>query len=198
MKNTKTTLSISAAFLAGSVLLAGCATAGTEHTGTDHAAGTEASRQAPVEAHNSADTMFAQMMIPHHEQAVEMSEIMLDKASVSPELAKLATQIKDAQAPEISLMESWLTAWGESRTVDHGMAMDGMLGEAELDSLKSARGGQSEELFLQQMIEHHLGATKMAEEALASGKNSKVLDLSRAIITTQNAEISHMREMLKK
>ncbi|MFL4473673.1 DUF305 domain-containing protein [Paeniglutamicibacter sp. MACA_103] len=198
MKNSKTTSSISAAFLAGSLLLAGCAPAATEHTGTDHAAGKEASRQAPDEHHNSADTMFAQMMIPHHEQAVEMSEIMLDKDSLSPELAKLATEIKQAQAPEISLMESWLAAWGEPRTIGHDMEMDGMLGTAELDALKSSRGSKAEELFLQQMIEHHLGATKMAEEALASGKDPKVLELSGDIISTQNAEISQMREMLKK
>lgn len=198
MKNTTTTLSISAALMAGSLLLAGCTPAGMDHAGGDHASGMEASPQATSQAHNSADTMFAQMMIPHHEQAVEMSEIMMDKDMLSPELESLATEIKDAQAPEIALMESWLTTWGEPRTRGHEMEMDGMLGAAELESLKSASGSQAEELFLQQMIEHHLGATKMAEEVLASGKDPKVLELSREIISAQNAEISQMREMLKK
>ena len=198
MKNTKTTLSISAALLAGSLLMAGCAPAGTEHAGTDHGAGMGASQQAEAETHNSADTMFAQMMIPHHEQAVQMSEILLDKDPLSPDLAKLATEIKEAQAPEISLMDSWLAAWGEPRAVGHDMEMEGMLGAAEIDSLESARGTRAEELFLRRMIEHHLGATKMAEEALASGKDPKVLDLSREIISAQNAEIGLMREMLKR
>ena len=71
---------------------------------------------------NDADVMFAQMMIPHHEQAVEMSEIALDPASgASAAIQDLAIRIRDAQDPEIALMKSFLTAWGASVTPEDGV-----------------------------------------------------------------------------
>ena len=193
MKKNKTTLMLSAAVVAGTLALAGCSAPATVPGGN-----TTAGQQASGNEHNGADAMFAQTMIPHHEQAVLMSEIMLEKSNLSPEAVRLVTDIKNAQAPEIKLMESWLEGWGEPREMGHTMAMDGMLGEEDLKALAGAQGAAAEELFLNQMIGHHLGATKMAQDALKNGKDPRVLELSRKIIADQNAEIAHMRDMLKK
>ncbi|MFJ6418417.1 DUF305 domain-containing protein [Paeniglutamicibacter sp. NPDC091659] len=193
MKKNKTTLMLSAAIVAGAVVLAGCSAPAPVPGGN-----TTAGQQTPGNMHNGADAMFAQMMIPHHEQAVLMSETMLEKKSLGTEMVKLATDIKNAQAPEIKLMETWLEGWGEPRELGHTMAMEGMLGDEDLQALASAQGRAAEELFLNQMIGHHLGATKMAEAALKNGKDPRVLELGRKIIADQNAEIAHMREMLKK
>ncbi len=40
---------------------------------------------------NDADEMFVQMMRPHHEQAIEMSDMLLAKTGISPEVTALAT-----------------------------------------------------------------------------------------------------------
>lgn len=193
MKKYKRNLVLSAAVVAGALALAGCSS-----PASSPAAGSTTSEAASVNEHNGADTMFAQMMIPHHEQAVQMSETMLEKSGLSSAAVELATGIKIAQAPEIMLMESWLEGWGEPRHMGHDMAMDGMLGEEDLKALAGAQGAAAEELFLKQMIEHHLGATKMAEDVLKNGKDSKVLDLGRKVIADQNAEIAAMRTMLGK
>ena len=193
LKKNKTTLMLSAAAVTGTLMLAGCSVPvpapGGSATTVEQPAGNE---------HNGADAMFAQMMIPHHEQAVLMSETMLEKKNLGTETVKLATDIRNAQAPEIKLMETWLEGWGEPRELGHTMAMEGMLGDEDLQALASSQGRAAEELFLNQMIGHHLGATKMAEDALKNGKDPRVLELGRKIIADQNAEIAHMRDMLKK
>ena len=193
LKKNKRTLVLSAAVVAGALALAGCSS-----PAPSPAAGSTGSEVTSASEHNGADVMFAQMMIPHHEQAVQMSETMLEKSGLSPEAVELATGIKNAQVPEIKLMESWLEGWGEPRQMGHDMAMDGMLGEEDLKALAGAQGAAAEGLFLNQMIEHHLGATKMAEEVLKNGKDPKVLDLGRKVIADQNAEIAAMRTMLGK
>ena len=142
--------------------------------------------------------MFAQMMIPHHEQAVVMSEAMLAKKGISAEVTTLATQIKNAQQPEIDQMKNWLKAWGAS---DHGnhsghTGMDGMLTPAELDALRTAQGAEAEKLFLTGMVKHHEGAVAMAKQVRADGSAPAVRTLADAIISSQQAEIDQMKKLL--
>lgn len=149
-------------------------------------------------AANAADVMFTQMMIPHHEQAVVMSEAMLAKKDISAEVTTLATQIKNAQQPEIDQMKNWLNAWGAS---DHGnhsghTGMDGMLTPAELDALRTAQGAEAEKLFLTGMIKHHEGAVAMAKQVRADGSAPAVRTLADAIISSQQAEIDQMKKLL--
>ena len=180
--------------LAAVLAFTGCAGGGTGggmgHDG--HGTSADASTEA-----NAADVMFAQMMIPHHEQALEMSAIVLAKDGVDPEVAELAEQIAAAQGPEIDQLEAWLDEWGAPRMPgDHDMGMNGMLTDAELDELEAADGASGSDLFLEQMIEHHEGAIDMAEAHQESGEHEGALELSAAIIETQAGEIERMRELL--
>src|SRR5262245_12367055 len=84
-----------------------------EHAGHAMTASASATSSAPgAQAHNDADVTFAQHMIPHHQQAVEMSDIVLGKQGIDPRVTELANQIKAAQGPEIDEMQQWLTEWG--------------------------------------------------------------------------------------
>lgn len=143
--------------------------------------------------------MFAQMMIPHHEQAVVMSSMMLDKEDLDPRVTELAREIKAAQGPEIQQMEDWLEAWNEPRAPleGHSMTMDGMLGEDQLAALEQARGPEAARLFLTGMIAHHEGAVEMAEEEIAAGKDAGAVELAETIAATQNAEIARMQALLQ-
>jgi len=143
---------------------------------------------------SSDDLMFAQMMIPHHEQAVVMSELALTK-SANPEILALATSIRDAQAPEIELMQSWLKGSDSSAHGDHDMPMSGMLDDQQLATLKSAKGGEFDRLFLEGMIGHHQGALTMLD-IVRTSKNEAVQTLSREISRTQSAEIKLMKSYL--
>lgn len=148
--------------------------------------------------HNDADVMFAAMMVPHHAQAIEMSDLILAKSGVDPQVADLATRIKGAQGPEIAQMNGWLAGWGASMGgMDHGGHDDGMMSEAEMGALQqSTDGAQAGNLFLTGMIKHHEGAVRMAQTELADGENPDAKQLAEAIITAQQAEITKMQELL--
>jgi uncharacterized protein (DUF305 family) len=143
-----------------------------------------------------ADIMFAQMMIPHHQQAVDMSELAIEKTT-DTDVRSLAEEIRDAQAPEIELMESWLAEAGSRMSMGQGMdmGMGGMLSEDEMTALENATGAEFDRLYLEGMIEHHQGAIQMTQMILNS-KNPEVKALGEAIVTSQTAEIERMEEML--
>jgi uncharacterized protein (DUF305 family) len=154
---------------------------------------------------NAADVMFVDMMIPHHEQAIEMADIVLAKDDIDSAVVELATDIKAAQGPEIDLMESWLAGWGlPSMAGTGGMGDgghdghggDGMMSDDDMEALADAEGTEASRLFLEQMIEHHEGAIEMAQYLLDDGENTEVRRLGEAIITAQEAEIELMRELL--
>lgn len=196
---------VSAAALAAAILLAGCGAdtsapdsgpaAESNMPGMDHHDNADSTDAAD---HNGADTMFAQMMLPHHEQAILMSDMMLAKDGLDPRIEELATKIKAAQGPEIQKMDDWLAAWGEPRAMEgHAMEMDGMLSEEDLATLDQAQGTEATKLFLTQMIEHHKGAVKMAEDEIGGGSNPDAVELAEAIVADQNREIAEMQDLLQ-
>ena len=150
---------------------------------------------------SAADVMFAQMMIPHHQQAVEMSTLAETRAS-SPEIKQLAAEIKGAQQPEIDQMTAWLEEWGmpvmsgmDAMGEHGGHGMSGMLTDEQLQQLADAQGPEFDRLFAEFMILHHEGAIDMAED-VADSKDPRVAALAAAIITTQAEEIAQMRAFL--
>ena len=148
---------------------------------------------------NDADVMFAQMMIPHHQQAIAMSDIALDPNSqASAAIIALATQIKGAQDPEISQMKNLLTDWGKSMemgSMAHSSMMSGMLSLEEMDTLGQLKGAEFDKAWAKGMIAHHEGAIAMANEVLANGKNSEILALANAVVSGQSAEIKTLKPL---
>ena len=148
---------------------------------------------------NDADVMFAQMMIPHHEQAIEMSDIALDpNTGASAAVIALATQIKGAQDPEISQMKNLLTTWGmpmEMGSMDHSSMMDGMLSLEDMDSLGQLKGAEFDKAWAKGMIAHHEGAIAMANDVLANGTNSEILALANAVVSGQSTEIEILKPL---
>lgn len=138
------------------------------------------------------DQMFAAMMIPHHQQAIDMSDLAFTRSS-NPDVIALATQIKAEQAPEIKEMKTWLE--GAPHMSHSGMTMGGMLSQSEIDQLKLAKGVEFDRLFLQGMIAHHEGAIEMAQDILDS-KNPKVRQFGTNVIKVQSAEIAKMKDLL--
>ncbi|WP_082600447.1 DUF305 domain-containing protein [Agromyces sp. Root81] len=183
--------------VAGVFALAGCAAGADGASGSGHDGHAMTETAAPASAGTAADVMFAQMMIPHHEQALEMSGIVLAKDGLDPEVAALAGEIQAAQGPEIAQLEAWLEEWDAPREMPGGgHGMSGMLSDDELAALEAADAASASQLFLEQMIEHHEGAVDMAEEQLASGSHEGAIEMAEAIIATQTAEIERMEALL--
>lgn len=159
----------------------------------------------PVAAeHNAADVAFAQGMIPHHNQAIEMSRLAPTRAA-SQEVKDLAVKIEQAQAPELNQMNGMLAAWGAPAPqpgstsmagMPMGGMMPGMMGEGQMQQLSSASGAAFDRAFLQMMIEHHTGAIQMAQTELAQGQSPQAKQLAQAIINDQQSEILQMQVLL--
>ena len=142
--------------------------------------------------YSAEDINFAEMMIPHHEQAIVLADIALTNSS-SEDILVLAQEIKAAQSPEIELMKSWT---GVSTSTHMGHMMDGMLSESQIQELRDSEGATFDRLFLEGMIAHHEGAIKMAQKVTGS-ENKEVAALATAIIEAQEKEIAFMRELIK-
>jgi uncharacterized protein (DUF305 family) len=174
----------------------------TSGSGTDHGAMTPTTSAAPAPANaafNDADVTFAQMMIPHHQQAVEMAA-MADGRASSGAVKDLAAKIKAAQQPEIDTMNQWLTGWGKPTAAPeagHGDAGHGMMSDADMAKMMDAKGADFDKQFLTMMIAHHEGAITMAKDETAKGSNAEAKALAEKIITDQQAEITTMQGMLK-
>lgn len=161
------------------------------------------------QAHNDADVTFAQGMIPHHQQAVEMSDMLLGKQGIDPAVMTLANEIKAAQGPEIEKMRGWLSDWKVSTPSSEMPAMSempghdmssmgggGMMSEQDMAALQNAQGVAASKLFLTQMIEHHKGAIAMARTEVDSGQFPAATEMARSIIASQQQEIDSMESML--
>lgn len=141
--------------------------------------------------------MFAEMMIPHHQQAVDMSDLALKKSS-NPRILDLAQRIKSAQSSEIIQMQSWLGGKeANSMMTDHsGHSMGGMLTEEEFSKLESSFGVTFDTLFLEGMIAHHEGALDMAR-MIKDTTTQEVNSFGLNVVEVQSEEIREMREILE-
>ena len=143
-----------------------------------------------LKKHNKEDVSFVQAMIPHHEQAIHMVELVLEHGN-SPDVRKLATTIKVKQEEELKTMEHLLHEW-HMKKEEHGPKHPGMLSEEKLKELEETEGVEFDKLFLELMIEHHEGAIHLAEEAEHKGENEEVEKLAAEIKRGQEHEIEKM------
>ena len=182
------------------VTLAAC---GSGESSSANTAAPDSSGSAASVELNAADIEFAQGMISHHEQAIEMAEIALDpKVGAGPAVIDLATRIKGAQDPEVTLMTGWLTAAGQPVAMDatagHDMSsMDGMMTADQMDALAAMTGAAFDQVWLRMMIAHHEGAVSQSQTVKANGSNADVLALADTIIKAQQAEITEMQALLQ-
>lgn len=166
---------------------------GSMPSGGDAAGSTSAGTAAGADA----DVVFAQMMIPHHEQAVEMASMAIANDTASEEVKALARRIEAAQDPEIQTMRGWLRTWGAVESagpMHHGSG--GMMTDEDMASLEGATGAEFDRMWLTMMIEHHRGAVDMAQDVLATTADADVEELATAVVESQEKEIATMRGML--
>ncbi len=168
------------------------------HFGMNHSSMMDSDEKADSSNLTGADIMFLQMMIPHHQQAVDISNLALTK-SKDAELLALATAIRDGQADEIFQMKQWLADAGASLDMGHSMgdSMGGMLNEQQLAALKNASGSTFDRLWLEGMTGHHDGALHMTQ-MIEDASNPTIKKFGQDIVALQTAQIEQMKEMLKR
>ncbi|CAL9439176.1 hypothetical protein SUDANB121_02222 [Nocardiopsis dassonvillei] len=160
-----------------------------------------------------ADAGFLRDMSVHHNQAVDMSMIILEK-SEDPELRTVATDMARTQQAQVGRMQGWLLAWdlplrapnapmawmaGHEHGGEGGGApesMPGLATEEQLAELGEAEGVDAEIVFLELMIAHHLGGIEMARAEVDLGREEMVVDFAEGMIEAQGAEVDLMERML--
>ena len=149
--------------------------------------------------HNAADVTFAQKMIPHHQQALDMAA-MVPSRTTNGKLVVMAKHIALDQQAQIETLQGLLQQWGEPAAADHmghdGMGMDGMVDAATMDRLPTLKGAEFDNLWLESMISHHQGAVAMSEPEVAQGKNPTAVKMAKIIVEWQRFEIGQMHAML--
>jgi uncharacterized protein (DUF305 family) len=197
-------LGIGAAAIAA--LVVGCSSSdtGASHEMDETSTSAESTGSTDQAEHNDQDITFAQGMIPHHQQAIDMAEMAAEKAS-SAEVKDLASRIQAAQDPEIQQLTDMLEKWGapteptmtgesDMPGMDHGdMSGEGMMTDEEMQQLEGATGAEFDRMWVQMMIKHHQGAVDMAKTELEQGSNAEAKDLAQKIIDAQEAEIKEMQ-----
>jgi len=147
--------------------------------------------------YTGADVMFLQMMIPHHQQAIDISNIAL-KTSKDSELLALANAIIKAQTAEIVQMQSWLNDANVNPGMGHSMeGMGGMLTESELSTLNSLSGSKFDAYWLRGMITHHKGALHMVT-MIRDSNRPEFRNFGKEIVSVQTVEIEQMEKMLSR
>ena len=152
--------------------------------------------------YTASDARFMRDMIPHHQQALEMSRLAPDRTN-SPKLLEIAGKIEAAQGDEIAFMEQWLTSRGESLDRSHAHAdhhtMKGMATEGQMAALASATGVEFDRQFLSLMIAHHEGAIDMVEalmEQPGSAYDPTLFEFTTDVSNDQSKEIELMHGLL--
>ncbi|MFB7512094.1 DUF305 domain-containing protein [Streptomyces sp. NPDC056144] len=207
--STKKKLALTGAVVAAGLLLSACGgndgsdggMSGMDHGGTSTTSSVSASPSTTgaVTSFNDADVMFAQMMIPHHQQALEMAELA-DGRAQDPQVKKIVAAIEKAQDPEILKMKAWLKGWGRPDTAQggsgsgHGMA--GMMSGQDMKELAATRGKAFDRKFAELMIAHHEGAVTMAENERKNGLDAGAKRLADDVVRTQSVEIAELRKIL--
>jgi uncharacterized protein (DUF305 family) len=178
-----------AAAAAAGGLLAGCGSKTTTSPATPPPPAVSSTPVTEQQQHNQADVVFLQNMIPHHAQAITMSQMARTQAS-SSQVKDLAARIESEQGAQTQQMSELLTAWGAPTP-----ATTGGIGHGQTPGMTSSAG--LDRLFLQMMIVHHQDAITMSQTELTQGTNSATRNLAQQIISAQRAEISEMQTLLQ-
>ncbi|HEY5820408.1 MAG TPA: DUF305 domain-containing protein [Propionibacteriaceae bacterium] len=156
-------------------------------------------------AANDSDLHFAEIMPGHHDQAIEMSAMLLDKPGLSPTLTELAQRIQATHQSQYDAMTTWAGTWATDATashiedpdqdgVGHHGGQGGLMTEDQMKDLDLADTPSAQKLYLDGMIRHHQGALNIAEDEIKNGKNAEAVAGARSIADTHPAVITAMTD----
>ena len=173
------------AALAATLMLTGCAADSASHDSMNHS---------DTSTKMTAEAMFVVMMVPHHEQALEMVALA-EKNTKNTAILKLSEGIKNAQSAEVTQFKKYLD---DNGITSEPMAMEsGLLTDDEMKALGEATDAEFDALFLDGMIKHHQGAVDMATPVLES-TDAQVAKWAQGIFVSQKSEILVMQALQRR
>lgn len=188
---------LAAATLIAAGVLAGCSPSPDPATGTSaESMLSERTDSMPDEANNT-DVHFLGMMVPHHQQAIDMADVLLASDVQDPEVRDLAQRIRDGQQRENEQMATWAAEWG----VDADMEMhsrhiaNGMVSPGVYESFTQLEGEELRSRFLELMHFHHREVIAMTQDQVNNGGYGPLRDLATEMVQVQTAEMHEMEQM---
>lgn len=136
-----------------------------------------------------SERAFLEQMVPHHQSAIEMARLALDKAQ-HPQVRRLAREIISTQEKEIAEMKAWHREWFGSELV---AATTGPRASQDMAELEQASGADVDRAFLAMMIPHHASAITMAEGVMMGSPRGQLDRLATEITAAQAKEIGQMQ-----
>ena len=193
---------VAAAAAAAVLLLASGCSAGSEEPNADGPAVASAGQGGA----NDADRHFVEKLQPHHDQAVEMSKMVLaKKAGVDSEVQEIARQIAEVSEDELDTVNAWILAWGSAAAEGqgHGAEEDpnhhggagGLMTEGQMRLLDQLDGLDAQQVYLDGMVKHHQGAVALTETQIREGTHPDAVALAREILARQQSEITRLQEL---
>lgn len=135
------------------------------------------------------EKVFIQEMIPHHQEAIDTSKVVLAQTQDS-ELKKFAQDVIDAQTREVTQMKGWLKSWFNEEYVTNSNYMP-MMGD-----LSKFEGKALDKMYVEGMIRHHQGAIDMARKVLILNPRPEVKNMADDIISAQQTEVDTLQQWL--
>lgn len=147
---------------------------------------------------NDVDVHFLGMMVPHHEQAIEMADVLLASDVTDPQVRDLAERIKDGQERENEQMRAWADEWGiqDDMEMHSKHIANGMFQPAELEDFARLRGDELRTTFLEWMHYHHAHVIAMTSDEVQNGAYGPLQDMAAEMVDVQTREMQEMEDLL--
>ena len=148
--------------------------------------------------YNDSDVHFLGMMVPHHQQAIDMSDVLLGSDVDDAKVRDLAQRIKDGQERENEQMRAWADEWGIEKDMEHHSThiANGMFHPEQLEQFEALRGDELRTAFLEMMHFHHNHVIKMTQDEVDRGGYEPLREMAKEMIEVQTAEMGEMEELL--
>ena len=148
--------------------------------------------------HNEVDVHFLGMMVPHHQQAIDMSDVLLESNVDDEQVRDLAQRIKDGQERENEQMRAWTDEWGiqDDMEMHSTHIANGMFQPEELEEFATLEGDELRTTFLEMMHYHHEHVILMTQDEIDNGSYAPLREMAQEMVDVQTAEMKEMEELL--
>lgn len=150
--------------------------------------------------YNGDDVAFANNIITHHEQGIDVSSLVPQR-STDADVVAFAAKTAAALQSDVAVLRALLVQWTQNPDTKaggggHGVTMKGIIADASIAKLNALRGSKFDTLWLQSMTNFDQGAVEMANAEIANGKNIDAIGLAKQIVKAQQEQIGEINRML--
>lgn len=148
-----------------------------------------------------AGESWARKMIPHHQGALDMSQVVL-RDTRDADIRRMAQKTVDMQTRDIAELRRWLEtrvgAAAGAAAPGGGGGAPFAPGEAKMmNAMMAAARANTDQMWASKMIAHHQGALDMSQVVLRESQDAAIRRMAQKTIEVQTADIVELRAWLQ-